>query len=83
MRQVAANEARARLAELLREVESGESVVITRHGRTIAHLTPPPRSEREVAHAAVERFREWRGRRCPVSVTTEEIQDLIHEGRRF
>lgn len=40
VRQVPATEAKARLAELLREVENGETVAITRHGRTVAHLTP-------------------------------------------
>ena len=83
MRQVAATEAKARLAELLRDVEYGETVVITHHGRTIAHLTPPPNSERETRQAAVERFRAWRERRRPAGMTTEEILDLVREGRRF
>ena len=38
-------EAKTRLSELLRRVESGEEVVISRAGRPIAHLAPvdPPR----------------------------------------
>ena len=40
MRTVQATEAKARLAELLRTVEHGESVAITRHGETIAHVIP-------------------------------------------
>ena len=40
MRIVQATEAKARLAELLRTVEHGESVAITRHGETIAHVIP-------------------------------------------
>ena len=33
---------RARLPELIRAVESGERVVITRHGKPVAQLGPPP-----------------------------------------
>ena len=35
-------EAKNRFTELLRIVEGGEPVVITRHGRPVAQLTPPP-----------------------------------------
>ncbi|MFT4264723.1 MAG: type II toxin-antitoxin system prevent-host-death family antitoxin [Nocardioides sp.] len=37
-------EAKTRLSDLLRRVESGEHVVIARHGKAIAELTPvtPP-----------------------------------------
>ena len=82
VREVAATEARARFAELLRQVEYGETVAITRHGRTVAHLTPPHRDS-EAREAAVARFRAWRERRRPVGMTTDEILDLIREGRRF
>ena len=40
-------EAKNRLPELIRAVEGGEKVVITRHGRPVAQLTPAP-SERRV-----------------------------------
>ena len=36
MREVAATDAKAHLAELLRAVEYGETVAITRHGKTVA-----------------------------------------------
>ena len=83
VREVAASKARARFAELLRQVEYGETVVITRHGRAVAHLTPPPDHDSETREAAVARFRAWRKRRRPVGVTTDEILDFIREGRRF
>ncbi len=35
-------EAKNRLTELIRAVEAGELVVITRHGRPVAQLGPPP-----------------------------------------
>ena len=36
MREVAATDAKAHLAELLRAVEYGETVAIARHGKTVA-----------------------------------------------
>jgi prevent-host-death family protein len=35
-------EAKSKLTELLREFERGEQVVITRHGKPVAQLSPPP-----------------------------------------
>ena len=33
-------EAKARLAELIRRAEGGEEIVLTRHGRPVARLSP-------------------------------------------
>ena len=41
MRTVSVAEAKARLSELLNSVESGEDILITRHGRAIAKVTAP------------------------------------------
>ncbi len=83
MREVMATEAKARLAELLRAVEYGETIAITRHGKTVAHLTPATDQNGVVQRAAVERFRAWRKRRRPVGMTTDEIVELVREGRRW
>ncbi|HEY1160368.1 MAG TPA: type II toxin-antitoxin system prevent-host-death family antitoxin [Terracidiphilus sp.] len=40
--EVSTAEAKNRLPELIRAVEGGEQVVITRHGRPVAQLAPPP-----------------------------------------
>lgn len=82
MRQITVTEAKARLAELLREVECGETVAITRHGKIVANLAPPPESEHD-RQAAMARFRTWRKRRATAGMTTDEILDLIPEGRRY
>ncbi|MBE9549640.1 MAG: type II toxin-antitoxin system prevent-host-death family antitoxin [Proteobacteria bacterium] len=39
------NEIKARLAEVLRKVEAGQEVEITRHGKTIARLAPMQKQE--------------------------------------
>jgi prevent-host-death family protein len=46
--EVSTAEAKNRLPALIRLVEGGEQVVITRHGRPVAQLTPPPPERRQV-----------------------------------
>ena len=41
MREVQASEAKTHLPQLLDDVERGETIVITRHGRAVARLVPP------------------------------------------
>jgi len=47
------SEARAALPELLRRVEQGEEVVITRHGRTVAVVVRPDALRPRRAQAAL------------------------------
>lgn len=49
-------EAKNRFTQLLRAVEAGELVVITRHGKPVAQLGPPPSKSRKV------RLGGWEGR---------------------
>lgn len=79
MAEIGSYEAKTHLPALLRRVEQGERIVITRHGRPIAELVPPgpavgagPRD----AIAALKRFGD--GRRLGGKLT---IRDLIDEGR--
>ena len=80
MREIQATEAKARLAELLRAVELGETVAITRHGIPVAHLVPASTQERRNRQLAVQRFRERRAGWNPVAFSTEEILSARHEG---
>jgi prevent-host-death family protein len=41
-------EAKNRLPELIRMVETGELIIITRHGRPVAQLGPAPQPARKV-----------------------------------
>ena len=83
MREVRTTEAKAHLAELLRAVEYGETVAITRHGRPIAHLIPARDQRRASQKEAVERFRAHRRQWRCIGMTPEEILVSIHEGRRW
>lgn len=40
-------EAKNRLTQLIRAAEQGEQIVITRHGRPVAQIAPPPAARRK------------------------------------
>ena len=82
MNTVQATEARARLAELLRIVERGETVAITRHGRTVAHMIPAQQAERADHSQTVARFRRRRREWTPVDMSIEDILLARHQGHR-
>jgi len=46
--EVSTAEAKNRLTELIRAIEDGETVTITRHGRPVAQLGPPNVEPRKV-----------------------------------
>ena len=94
MREVPATEAPARLSELLRTVERGETIVITRHGKAVAQLAPAavreraqpvPTEDQERARrkAAMARFLARRRRWRRIDMSTAEILAARHEGHRF
>ena len=83
MREVQATVAKARLAELLRDVERGESITITRNGKKVAALVPIEDDERKRRRQAMDRFMEMRRSWRPVHMSTEEILAARHEGHRF
>jgi prevent-host-death family protein len=77
MREVQSSEVKARLPEFLDEVERGEIIVITRHGRPAAHLVPAPKGERERVQRALDGIVALRQTTCPVSL--EELLSARHE----
>jgi prevent-host-death family protein len=79
MREIGAFEAKNRLSELLDLAESGEEIVISRHGKQVAKLVPVQREfSREAARRAAEGIREMsKG----ATLGKLEIKDLIEEGR--
>ncbi len=81
MRTMQASEARARLLQILDDVERGETIVITRHGRAIVRLIPESRRRQEVVDKAIESIKAL-GRRHG-KITVEELLSARHEGHRF
>ena len=77
---VQSTEAKARFAELLRTVERGETVAITRHGQTVAHVVPAMDSQRARYEAFEEKLRRFHEKWGPAGMSIEEIVDLKHAG---
>lgn len=80
MASVGAYEAKTHLPELLRRVEAGERITITRHGTPVAELIPPGPTPGGTAAEAVAALRSFRAGRTLGSELT--VRDLIDEGRR-
>ncbi len=78
MKQVGVYEAKTHLPRLLDEVERGETITITRHGRPVARVVPVRGRQRTVGEA-IEAIREFRKGHRLDGITTRE---LIEEGRR-
>jgi prevent-host-death family protein len=81
MRSIQAADAKARLSSLLDEVERGETLIITRHGKPIARLVP----EADDRQAKVARFKAEieKFRKTAPRLTIEEILSARHEGHNY
>lgn len=80
MRAIQSSEAKAHFTRLLTEVENGETVVITRHGRPIARVTPETReraADLKQLKAAIAAFRKTMP---PISVV--DIAAARREGQK-
>jgi prevent-host-death family protein len=81
MREIQASDAKARLAQLLDDVERGETLVITRHGRPIAKIVPEVNRRQEEVDRALASIRDLRKRTA--KLTIEEILSAREEGRKY
>ena len=80
MTTVTAYEAKTHLARLLKAVERGDRVMITRYGKPVAELVPVADPGRDVA-ATIERMKRARGRRPAVPL--DELLAARHEGHKY
>ena len=60
MAEVGAFEAKMHLSRILEQVERGETIVITRHGKPIARLVPVGGSSRDDRRHAIAQLKELR-----------------------
>lgn len=80
MREIQASEAKTHLPQILDDVERGETVIITRHGRAIARIVPEAlRREAEIdqAIASIKELRTRTGR-----ITLGELLSARREGQK-
>jgi prevent-host-death family protein len=75
-------EAKTHLSQLLERVARGEKITITKHGKPVALLVPPPPQCNKDVEQVVREMLEYRDRRNRTlgGITTRE---LVEEGRRY
>jgi prevent-host-death family protein len=83
MTEVGSFEAKTHLPQLLERVAKGEKIVITKRGKPVAMLVPPPAESRRDVKAVVKAMLEFRDKQGPILGDDVTIRDLVEEGRRY
>ncbi len=81
MREVQASDAKAHLPSLLDEVERGETLIITRHGKPIARIVPEADRRQADIDQAIDGIKALRRRTG--KITAEELIAAKHEGHKY
>ena len=81
MREIQASEAKTHLPRLLDDVERGETLVITRHGRAIARIVPEARQRQDEIDKAIEGIKALRNRTGKIAL--DELLSARHEGHKY
>ena len=79
--EVQASDAKVHLASLLDEVERGETLIITRHGKPIGRIVPEPDSRRDEIDRAMAAIDE-----IPKTMPCIPFKDILrarHEGHKY
>lgn len=82
MREIQASEAKTHFSSLLDDVERGETIAITRHGKIIAQLEPRRDEQQEKVAQTFAKLEELR-KTVQGKVTLEEILEWRHEGHKY
>ena len=81
MREIQASDAKTHLPRLLDDVERGETIVITRHGRAIARLVPEADRRQADIDRAIDSIKALRRRTGTIS--SVDLLSARHEGHRY
>jgi prevent-host-death family protein len=81
MREIRASDAKTHLLSLLDDVEQGETLVITRHGKPVARVIPEANTRQRQANDAASRLLARRA--MMPAVTAADLKSLVEEGRRY
>jgi prevent-host-death family protein len=79
MREVQSSDATAHFPQLLDEVERGETIIITRHGRPIARIMPEADNRAAETRRVMDCIAAFR--QTMPDLTVEETLFARHEGR--
>jgi prevent-host-death family protein len=77
---VGAYEAKTHLPRLLKEVQKGRTITITKHGVPVARLVPASNQRRMTVDEAIDALIELRK---GVTLGGLTIRDMVEEGRRY
>jgi prevent-host-death family protein len=80
MRQIQASEAKTKFLQLLDDVERGDTLIITRHGKPIARIVPETKLRQAEIREAIEGIRALRPRFG--RITVKELLSARDEGRK-
>ena len=80
---VGSYEAKTHLPALLERVARGETIVITKHGRPVAELVPPPNVEKPDVKKVVEEMLAYRDKQNRTLGGDLTFRRMIDEGRRY
>lgn len=80
MERIGMEDARQNLADIIKRVEAGEEIMLTRYGRDIAHITGPGIERKHKTRAFFSLLKRLKTR-ASLSATSEEIMQWIQEGR--
>lgn len=79
MHTVGAFEAKTHFAALLKQVENGEEIIITKHGRPIAKISPATGVNNESVKQAIQHLQEFGRNNTLGGLDWKKLRD---EGRR-
>jgi prevent-host-death family protein len=85
IREVQASVAKTHFSQLLDEVERGATIVVLRHGRSVARIVPDDQDRQEEIREAIENIEKLAKERTERfgPMTVEEILSLPHEGHKY
>jgi prevent-host-death family protein len=81
MREVQASDAKVHLPQLLDDVERGETIIVTRHGRAIARIVPEALQRQEEIDRAIDTIKGLRQRTG--KITDAELLSARHAGHKY
>jgi len=80
MERIGVENARHNLTNIIKRVEAGEEIILTRYGRDVAYIASPGTNDahkRETFFALLKKLKAH----SPIKATPEEIGEWIEEGR--
>ena len=81
LREIQASDAKTHLPQLLDDVERGETLIITRHGRPIARIIPETHRRQEETDQAIAAIHTIRARTGKIPLA--DLLSARHEGHKY